>query len=67
MLPTTLYSSAEPKMNRKQTSESNFDIYLKEQLKDKSFAERFREAGREWTRLLREARKRENVGRKKHS
>ena len=27
---------------------TNFDTYLKEQLKDKDFAERFRQAGEAW-------------------
>ena len=41
---------------------SNFDKYLKEQLKDKDFAERFRHAGKAWDVALKIAALRKEAG-----
>jgi len=42
--------------------QTNFDIYLNEQLKDKSFAKRFEEAGQAWDVALRLAALRKEAG-----
>jgi transcriptional regulator with XRE-family HTH domain len=41
---------------------TNFDLYLKEQLKDKDFAERFRQAGAAWDVALQITKLREEAG-----